>query len=519
MIRPARRRPLVALAVGALAVTVLAGCSPWLFPSPDAASTVEPTSTPTGETVDPSLEGYYSQSLTWDDCGQGFVCSTATAPLDWSNPDDGQTIDLALVRHPASGSKVGSLLVNPGGPGASAFDFVRQSVDFAAHPDLQQEYDIVGVDPRGVGRSSAISCLDDKQADAFFFDILPGQRGSQEWQDALRQSSKTFADACAANTGPLLEFIDTESSARDMDMIRALLGDDKLNYLGYSYGTSLGAHYAGLFPDKVGRMVLDGAENPESTSFDLTLTQAQGFESALKAYLESCTKESDCWFQGSADDGLKEVQGLLAQVDKKPIPNEDGRQLGSSSLLTAIMDPLYSESLWSDLDYMFESVKEGEAGAAFTLVDDYYSRSSDGTYYDNLIQNFNAITCADYPVTTDPAVIAQQNEQLIAASPTVGPYWTYGDIGCSVWPYPSRAVPGPITAAGSQPILVVGTTNDPATPYVWAQALASQLENGHLITYQGEGHTAYNTSSCVDDVVSAYFLDGTVPSSDPQCTS
>jgi hypothetical protein len=183
------------------------------------------------------------------------------------------------------------------------------------------------------------------------------------------------------------------------------------------------------------------------------------------------------------------------------------------------MDPLYSESLWSDLDYMFESVKEGEAGAAFTLVDDYYSRSSDGTYYDNLIQNFNAITCADYPVTTDPAVIAQQNEQLVEASPTVGPYWTYGDIGCSVWPYPSRAEPGPITAAGSNPILVVGTTNDPATPYVWAQALASQLENGHLITYQGEGHTAYNTSSCVDDVVSAYFLDDTVPSSDPQCTS
>jgi pimeloyl-ACP methyl ester carboxylesterase len=500
----------------------LSGCATWFTGSytGSAGVTSAPlTSTPTAEDVPAELQPFYGQVLDWESCGGPFLCAEATAPLDWANPG-GDTVKLALIKKPTSGSnKLGTLFVNPGGPGGSAYDFVQQSADNAAHPSLQEGYDLIGYDPRGTGHSDAVHCLTDEERDAYLYDIIPGERGSEEWIANYTKAAKDFADKCAANTGPLLEFIDTDSTTRDLDMLRAVVGDPKLNYLGYSYGTFLGAEYAENFPDKVGRMVLDGAEDPASGGFDISISQAAGFENALKNYLESCVSGSDCWFDGTADQALTRVQQLLGQVEKSPIRSSDGRELGASNLLTAIFYPLYNEGNWPYLDDLFSSVEDGQADFAFQLADAYNSRNPDGTYADNLIESFNAISCADYPATTDPAVVAEQNKELIAASPTVGPYWTFGDISCSQWPYPSRRVPAPVTAAGSEPILVVGTTGDPATPYKWAEALADQLENGHLVTFQGEGHTAYNSSSCVADVVDAYFLQGTVPSADPNCTN
>jgi pimeloyl-ACP methyl ester carboxylesterase len=513
---PIRRASVLVAALTAAAL-VLSGCSTW-FTGTGAGTGAGP-STPTGEQVDPSLEKFYDQVIDWQPCDSGFYCATATAPLDWSNPS-GDTVKLALIKKPATGgTRLGSLFVNPGGPGASAVDFVQQSADFAVHPEVQQSYDVIGFDPRGVGHSDAVHCLTDSQRDAYLYDIVPGDRGSQSWLDGQEASAKTFADGCQANTGPLLQFIDTQSTTHDLDMLRAAVGDTKLNYLGYSYGTFLGAEYAQNFPTHVGRMVLDGAEDPSSSSFDITESQAVGFESALKAYLTDCASRSGCWFTGTADQGLAEVQTMLAQVDKSPIRNSDGRELGSNTLLTAIFYPLYSKGNWPALDQLFASVEKGQTSVAFQLADAYNDRNANGTYADNLIEAFTAISCADYPTTTDPTVIAQQNQQLIAAAPTIGPYWTYGDIGCAAWPYPSTRTPAAVSAPGSGPILVVGTTNDPATPYKWAQALASQLDEGHLVTFHGEGHTAYNSSSCVADTVNAYFLQGTVPSADPDCTS
>ena len=520
--QPARRRITGALAVVTAVVLALSGCATWFtgtLTGSGGPSTLS-TSTPTAEDVPAELQKFYGQVLDWSSCGGPFLCANATAPLDWSNPT-GDTVSLALIKKPTSGGaeKLGTLFVNPGGPGGSAYDFVQQSADYAAHPSLQSAYDLVGYDPRGTGHSDAVHCLTDSERDAYLYDVLPGERGSAEWLAASTASAKDFAEKCAANTGPLLEFVDTDSTTRDLDMLRAVVGDPKLNYLGYSYGTLLGAEYAQNFPDKVGRMVLDGAEDPTSSGFDVSISQAAGFEGALKAYLTDCVSRSDCWFTGSADDALTEVQSLLAQVEASPLRSSDGRELNATNLLTAIFYPLYNQGNWPYLDTLFSSVQKGQADYAFQLADAYNSRNPDGTYADNLIESFNAISCADYPAATDPAVIARQNADLIAASPTVGPYWTYGDVTCSQWVYPSKRVPAPVTAAGSDPILVVGTTGDPATPYKWAEALSSQLENGHLVTFKGEGHTAYNSSTCVASTVDAYFLQGTVPAADPDCTS
>ena len=521
---PSRRSRLAGAAAAIVAATLLlSGCTTWFVGNqgaPGASSAPAATSTPLAEDVPAALKPFYGQSLVWSSCGGGFQCAEATAPLDWANPS-GDTVKLAMIKKPSSGAgeKLGTLFVNPGGPGGSAYDFVQQSADYAAHPSLQASYDVIGYDPRGTGHSDAVHCLTDSERDAFLYDVTPGVRGSAEWMAAYQAAWKDFADKCAANTGPLLQFIDTDSTTRDLDMLRALVGDPKLNYLGYSYGTLLGAEYAGNFPDKVGRMVLDGAEDPSVNGFGITIAQAAGFETALKNYLADCATRSGCWFDGSADEALTRIQALLAKVEASPVRSSDGRQLGAANLLTAVFYPLYNKGNWPYLDDLFTSVEQGQADYAFQLADAYNSRNPDGTYADNLIESFNAISCADFPASTDPAVIAQQNADLIAASPTVGPYWTYSDVPCSQWVYPSTRVPAAVTAAGSEPIIVVGTTGDPATPYKWAQALAGQLQNGHLVTFQGDGHTAYNSSDCVDAAVDAYFLQGTVPASDPNCTS
>jgi pimeloyl-ACP methyl ester carboxylesterase len=523
---PARRAG-AALAIVTAVLLVLSGCTPWFLAQGGpggagqnpGANSGSSTSTPTAEDVPAELQPFYGQALTWRQCSGGFLCAEAIAPLDWSNPT-GDTVDLALIKKPASGSSpLGSLFVNPGGPGGSAYDFVEQSADYALHPTVQTAYDLIGYDPRGTGHSDAVHCLTDAERDAWLYDIVPGERGSAEWIANYTAAAKEFAEKCAENTGPLLEFIDTDSTSRDLDMLRAVVGDPKLNYLGYSYGTLLGAEYAENFPDKVGRMVLDGAEDPASSGFDITISQAEGFENALKNYLADCATRSDCWFDGSADAALTTIQKMLAQVEKSPLRASDGRELGASSLLTAVFYPLYNEGNWPLLDMLFSSVEDGDADYAFGLADAYNSRNADGSYADNLIESFNAISCADYPAENDPAVIAERNERLVKASPTVGPYWTYGDIGCAQWVYPSTRVPAEVTATGSEPILVVGTTGDPATPYKWAEALAGQLENGHLVSFEGEGHTAYNSSTCVANVVDAYFLEGVVPEADPSCTS
>lgn len=506
-----RRRALLA-GLAAASLLVLTGCTVpgFLQPEPDRSE-------PTGESVDAVLEPFYSQVLEWERCGE-FQCATATAPLDWGDPSAGET-ELALVRQTArGGDRIGSLLVNPGGPGGSGYDFIAESIDFAVGEPLQERYDIVGFDPRGVGRSTPVTCFDAPGMDDFLFGIPEAERGSDAWVAEVAAASEEFGAACADGTGELLGNVDTVSAARDLDLLRAVLGDDELHYLGYSYGTFLGATYAGLYPDRVGRLVLDGAIDPSASNDEVVRAQAVGFEQALRAYLSDCLSGSECPFSGTVDEAEGEVARLLASVERSPIRGSDGRFLGADSLVTAIIYPLYSSDSWPFLNDMFETVMFGSADTALLYADLYYGREADGTYLDNQTEAFRAINCLDYTYDADVDSMRAAAAQLAEAAPIIGPYFGYGDIGCAAWPHQSESERSAITAEGAAPILVIGTTGDPATPYQWAVELAEQLESGVLVSYDGEGHTAYGKSNaCVDTTVESFLLEGTVPDADPMC--
>jgi pimeloyl-ACP methyl ester carboxylesterase len=514
-----RRRSL--LAVGALAAALtmtLSGCVTAFFPKDDGPGASTPA--PVADDLDADLRPFYEQQLTWESCaGDGFDCATVTAPLDWENPAGGD-IDLEIVRQRAlGGDPIGSLLMNPGGPGASGYDLVADSVDFAAGDALQQNFDIVGFDPRGVERSAPVSCLDAEGMDSYLYDLAENEIGSDAWIAEVGESSKAFNDACAENTGESLEFVTTVSAARDLDLLRAVLGDATLNYLGYSYGTFLGATYAELYPENVGRLVLDGAIDPSASISDVNKAQSMGFESALAAYLEDCLDAQECPFSGSVDSAKQDIADLLASVQASPLPASDGRQLGSSTLLTAIIYPLYSADSWPYLSQMFDQVMSGDPTYAFFFADQYNGRGEDGEYINNQTEAFSAYNCRDYTFDADVDTMRQKAEELAQAAPVIGPYMGYGDIGCSTWPYPDQAERAEIHAAGADPIVVIGTTNDPATPYAWAESLADQLDSGVLVSYEGEGHTAYNKGSdCVNEAVEAYLVDGTVPEDGLDCS-
>lgn len=509
-----RLRRAAAVIAGVVAASVaLSGCLYSMIP--EESSRPSATASPDTEGVAEELLPFYSQELTWTDCGPGFDCTDVTAPLDWDNPEAGD-ISLAVVRHRAEGTPVGSLLTNPGGPGASGADFVLNSLGAVVGPDLIENYDVIGFDPRGVGDSTAVTCYDAEDMDAYLYGIPSAERGSAEWEAELLASHKAFAEACDANSGGILPYITTINSARDMDLIRAVLGDKQLNYLGYSYGTFLGATYAKLYPEKAGRLVLDGAIDPAVPGLEVGATQALGFESALRAYMQACLDSGECPFNGTVDEAMADLGALLASVDRTPLKNGDGRLLGADSLMTGIIAALYSADSWTFLSQALDEALQGDPTSAFLLAD-FYNNREDGVYTDNSSEAFRAYNCMDYPVEDDPAAEAAIEAKIAEGAPTIAPYWT-GPDSCEVWPYPPTGTRGEITAEGAGPIVVVGTTNDPATPYEWSESLADQLEEGVLITRVGEGHTGYNKGNiCVDDAVEAFLLDDVVPDDGLRC--
>ncbi len=485
-----------------------------MIPQERPASTA--SAAPDTSGVGADLLPYYSQTVSWTSCGSEFDCATVMVPLDYADTSAGD-VELAVVRHRANdGTAIGSLLTNPGGPGASGVQFVQQSLTTAVGSAVEDVFDVIGFDPRGVGASTAVTCFDAKQMDEYLFGIPSAPRGSDAWTAELDARNKAFGEACDANSDGILPYITTENAARDMDVMRAVLGDAKLSYLGFSYGTFLGATYAKLFPDRVGRLVLDGAIDPSVSGLDVSTTQGLGFESALRAYMASCLEDRDCPFRGTVDEAMRDLGTLLASVDRTPIPAADGRMLGADTLMTAIITPLYSESNWPALTEMLTDVLQGSADYAFYIADIYNNRE-DGQYLDNQNEAFRAYNCMDYPVDTDPADLAASYALLDEKAPTIAPYWK-GPDPCEQWPYPATGVRERITASGAAPIVVVGTTNDPATPYEWSVSLAEQLASGVLITRVGEGHTGYNKgNACVDDAVEAYLIDGTVPEDGLRC--
>ncbi|MBK0418632.1 alpha/beta fold hydrolase [Leucobacter sp. CSA1] len=483
------------------------------------ASAASPEPLPLPEAPDGTVESFGGQQPEWQPCDDGKQCADVYAPVDWDDPA-GERLTLRLVKQPASGgSPLGTLFVNPGGPGASGAQYVADGVERAVSATVRERYDVVGWDPRGVGASSPVSCLDAAGLDDYLFgddEAEELERGSDEWIEAAVAESAEFGEACAERTGELLAHVGTDSTVRDLDMLRAIVGDAKLNYLGFSYGTYIGARYADAFPERVGRLVLDGAMDPATSEFDVVREQTRGFETALRAYVADCLTREDCPLSGTVDEAMAQIGALLDGVDERPLRASDGRTLYTSTMLTAIITPLYSQDSWTALDQLFASVEKGEADTAFWLADFYYGRE-DGRYTDNSTEAFIAINCADYPNDLEPELMRHQAAELERAAPTIGRFQGYGDVGCADWPVTAVSERGPVTGAGADPILVVGTTGDPATPYRWAESLAEQLESGVLVTYRGEGHTAYGENACVDETVDAYLVDGTVPAADPQC--
>lgn len=507
------RRALVVIAGLAAASVALSGCLYAMIP--EQSSRPSTTAAPDTKGVAEDLLPFYSQELTWTECGTGFDCTDVTAPLDWENPAAGD-ITLAVVRHRAEGTPVGSLLTNPGGPGASGVDLVLNNLGFAVGADLIENFDVIGFDPRGVGDSTAVTCYDAPEMDDYLYGIPAAARGTAEWEAELLDAHKSFAEACDANSGGILPYITTVNAARDMDLIRAVLGDKQLNYLGYSYGTFLGATYAKLYPEKAGRLVLDGAIDPAVPGLEVGATQALGFESALRAYMQSCLDSGECPFAGTVDEAMADLGALLASVDRTPLQSGDGRLMGADTLLTGIIAALYSQDNWRFLTQALDEALQGDPTSAFLLADFYNSRE-DGVYIDNSTEAFRAYNCMDYPVEDDPAAEAAIDAKIAEGAPTIAPYWS-GPDSCEVWPYPPTGTRGEITAEGAGPILVIGTTNDPATPYEWSESLADQLEEGVLITRVGEGHTGYNKGNiCVDDAVEAFLLDDVVPEDGLRC--
>jgi pimeloyl-ACP methyl ester carboxylesterase len=512
---PRRARRVVAVVAALAAASVaLTGCLYTMIPEDAPVSTASPAPDTAG--VPEELLPYYGQELDWSTCGEGFDCTTVTAPLDWADPSQGE-IELSVIRSRATGGEpVGSLLTNPGGPGASGVGLIRDSLTYAVGEPLREQFDVIGFDPRGVGESTAVTCFDAAGMDAYLFDIPENERGSDAWNAEMLERHADFAEACDANSDGILPYITTENSARDIDLLRAVLGDTELHYLGYSYGTFLGATYADLFPDKVGRLVLDGAVDPSISGLDMNVTQAIGFESALRAYMADCLEGSECPFRGSVDDAMADLGALLASVDRDPLPAADGRELGADSLMTAIVAALYSEDSWPYLSMALDSVLQGDPETAFLLADLYYDREN-GAYTGNQTEAFRAYNCVDYPVDATEADIDAAFTRLEDEAPTIAPYW-FGPDPCEVWPYPATGVRQAIAADGAPPIVVVGTTNDPATPYEWSVSLAEQLSSGVLVTREGEGHTGYNKGNdCVDDAVERYLLEGTVPQDGLTC--
>ncbi len=467
-----------------------------------------------------------NQKLDWKSCpapstsedsgsgkppGRDWECATLRAPLDYADPD-GETIGIALIRAKATDQahRIGSLIFNFGGPGGSGVSTLPAFAE--DYRTLRTRYDLVSFDPRGVGRSAAVTCLNDKQLDAYYAaDATPS---TKEEEKALVGRVGDYAEACRKNSGKILPHVGTTNAARDMDLMRQVLGDDKLHYFGVSYGTELGGVYAHLFPGRVGRALLDGVVDPASDPVQSALAQAAGFQLALGNYMASCVKTSDnCPTE-------QQIVALLDRLGKKAVPGGGGRDLTQSLAMGGIAQSLYSKDFW---DYLTEGVEDAENGDGkmlLTLGDSMNGRGPDGKY-SSLQASLNAITCADFAQRYTAEEVEQKTAEFRKASPVFGEFMAWSLLQCTGWPVKGEWQTPDVSAKGSAPILVVGNTGDPATPYEGAHKMAQELGPGVgvVMTYQGEGHGAYDSgNACVKSAADAYLLQGTVPPAHKVCS-
>ncbi|MFJ6661080.1 alpha/beta hydrolase [Streptomyces sp. NPDC091377] len=508
-----------AVAAALLVSSCSAGSASGSATAADAALTALPRATPK------ALAPYYGQKLSWRSCGAPeFQCATLRAPLDYGDPGRGE-VRLAVARKKATGpgERLGSLLVNPGGPGGSAVDFLQSYAGIGYPAKVRARYDMVAVDPRGVARSEPVKCLDGREMDRYTqTDVTPDDTRET---DALVTSYRKYAEGCGAQSPRLLRHVSTVESARDMDLLRQVLGDRKLNYVGASYGTFLGATYAGLFPERTGRLVLDGAMDPALPARRLNLDQTAGFETAFRAFAKDCVTRPDCPLGGrgtSVDRVGRNLKAFFGTLDTRPVAagDADGRRLTESLATTGVIAAMYDESAWEQLrEALTSAMREKDGAGLLTLSDSYYERQPDGEYSNLMFAN-TAVNCLDLPPAFDtPEEVREALPQFEKASPVFGEGFAWSALNCAYWPVAATGEPHRIAAEGAAPIVVVGTTRDPATPYRWAQSLSRQLTTARLLTYDGDGHTAYGRgSACIDRAIDTYLLRGTPPKDGKRCS-
>jgi pimeloyl-ACP methyl ester carboxylesterase len=473
---------------------------------------------PAGQPPTADLAQFYSQRLDWSACAgsseDGDQCARLSVPLDYRRPD-ARAIEISVLKVPASASRIGSLVVNPGGPGAPGTSFAAGRSTWFGDP-LLEHFDIVGFDPRGTGDSSPVDCLSDPAMNRY----LAGNPTPNTAAEvaAYHRLQARLVRGCSARSGDLAAHVSTVEAARDMDVLRSALGERTMSYLGASYGTKLGATYAQLFPQRVGRFVLDGAIDPALGPRATSLQQAKGFQTALDAYAANCVQASIGCFLGKDVEGVEHtISSLLDQVADQPLPAGD-RTLTAGDAYYGISAALYNREYWIILSAALRSALNGDGSLLMQLADAYADRNADGTYNSNLLEAFTDITCLDAPYSIPYRKVPGQFAAFDRASPVFGRTFAWSLTMCDGFtPRSDEPVPT-IHAAGAAPIVVVGTTRDPATPYRWAVALAHQLESGVLVSRDGDGHTGYHHgNACVDRAVESYLVSGVVPRNGLSC--
>ncbi|MFG1705902.1 alpha/beta hydrolase [Nonomuraea sp. M3C6] len=438
-------------------------------------------------------------------------CGKLSVPLDYAKPD-GEKLDLALIKLSATGQgqRLGSVVFNFGGPGASGVDTLDQAAK--ALTPLRARYDLISFDPRGVERSSGVRCGDSAEMDRFTsMDTLPANKQTDEETD---KANKQFAALCQKDSGKILPYVGTVNAARDMDRIRAAMGDPKLNFVGMSYGTQLGGVYATEFPKNVGRMVLDAPLDPTVTFEQRTIAQTRGFQKAYESFLRSCVKGGTCDVGKDQATANTNVENLMNQLAAKPL-KVNGRDLTQGLASTGVAAALYSELTWPFLEQALGAALKGRGEALLFLADSYTGRMEDGTYSTQMT-SFPAVTCVDTAERPGEAELKRTEEAALKISPLFG---SEGSGGlCRVWPTKGSDQARHVNASGSAPIVVVGGKGDPATPYEWAPKLTAQLKTATLVTYEGEGHGAYlSGSKCIRGLVDGFLIEGKVPGKGSTC--
>ena len=460
-------------------------------------------------------------ALRWSRCTDDLAaaadlrCATLKVPVDPAEPD-GPTLDLAVAKQPATGSpseRIGSLVMNPGGPGASGIEFLASAA--SQLPDeVTKKFDLVSFDPRGIGASSPVRCLTDRQKDAQFSGELSPDT-PDEVDKAFRDTAE-FREGCASRSARLLRHMSTADVAEDVEQLRAALGDDKLTFLGYSYGTSIAATYATLHPDKVRALVLDGSISPDAGDEATTLAQIKGFERTLGNFVTACNAATSC---ALAPDAAGAIAAARNSLDADPVTVGTGaraRTLGPDQFDIGLATALYDDATWGVAANAVKNLRSGGAKTLLSLADQQTGRQGDGTY-DNSSDAQTMVACNDSAErpSRDEAVAAAN--RISAEVPGFGNAIGWSVLGCLDWPLAANPLPAP-KAPTSPPLLVVGTVGDPATPYEWSVAMTAALGNATLLTYEGTGHTAFGRGGpCVDDAVVRYLVDLQVPAAGTRC--